>query len=825
MSRFTPVIYASALLSGGLIINSAMSAAPTFVAAKEEKSLRSFLDAQCYSCHDSETQKGGLALDKLPLKLDDEQNFEQWVEIFDRVKSGEMPPPNKPRPEARELAVHLDILRKALRAENVRRQAATGRVVLRRLNRVEYENTLHGLLGIDTPLKQLLPEDTPSHGFDTVADGLRLSQLHMEKYLEAADVALDAAIRLTPAPDAINKRFLYKEQDGLRKNLDGDKPMYLELDNAIVMFHDASYITRVGGLNIRHSGNYRLRASGWSHQSKKPVTLRLYAGSYKNGTRRLLGFWDMPVGGEKPEAREVEVVARLEEGEFLYPSPDGLESPDGKNLYNTPVKDYKGSGLALQWIEVEGPQLESWPPPSVKKLFGDTPLTEIETKKRRNINGKPKAYDIAPANAKDVVRPLIEDFAVRAFRRPLEAGEADGFVKLAQAALDAGRSFEDAMRVAFRAILIAPELLLFDEKSGKLNDYALASRLAYFLWSAPPDQELLKLAANNQLGKPDVLRQQTERLLSSPKAKQFTRNFVGQWLDLRSIDATSPDMRLYPEFDELLKFSMVAETENFFDEILKSDLPINNFISSDWIVLNRRLADHYGMLNGENENLNEAFQRVALPADSPRGGVLTQASVLKVTANGTVTSPVLRGAWVLKRIMGTPPSPPPADVGSIEPDTRGATTVREQLDKHRTSQTCNSCHQKIDPPGFALENFDVIGGWRDNYRSQDKGERPKFKLRGQYVQFKIGPTVDASGSIHDGRKFVDIREFKKLLLDQNEQTARALTGKLLTYGTGAGVQFADRWAVEDILKNAKAKNLGLRSLVHEVVQSPAFRTK
>jgi hypothetical protein len=268
MPRLIPFVYVSSLVAGGLIVKTAMSAAPAFVPVNEEKSLRGFLDAQCYSCHDSDTQKGDLALDKLPLKLDDEQNFDQWVEIFDRMKNGEMPPPNKPRPDAREMAIHLDILRKALRAENARKQALTGRVVLRRLNRVEYENTLRELLGIDTPLKQLLPEDTPLHGFDTVADGLRLSQLHMEKYLEAADVALDSAIRLTTAPDAIKKRFLYKEQEGVLKNLKEAKPLYLELDDAIVMFHDASYITKISGLHIRHSGDYRLRASGWAYQSR-----------------------------------------------------------------------------------------------------------------------------------------------------------------------------------------------------------------------------------------------------------------------------------------------------------------------------------------------------------------------------------------------------------------------------------------------------------------------------------------------------------------------------------------------------------------------------
>ncbi|HEY2341618.1 MAG TPA: DUF1592 domain-containing protein, partial [Chthoniobacteraceae bacterium] len=347
-------------------------------------------------------------------------------------------------------------------------------------------------------------------------------------------------------------------------------------------------------------------------------------------------------------------------------------------------------------------------------------------------------------------------------------------------------------------------------------------RLSYFLWSSMPDDELLSLAASRKLHEPEVLRAQVKRLLDDEKSRTFVKNFTGQWLDLRNIDATTPDAKLYPESDELLRGSMVEETERFCTEMLKNDLSVSNFIQSDFAMLNWRLAVHYGIGGVDGEE----FRKVTLPPDSPRGGVLTQASVLKVSANGTTTSPVIRGAWVMKRILGQPPNPPPPGTGTIEPDTRGATTVREQLAKHRTQEICASCHSKIDPPGFALESFDVIGGYREKYRSQDKGESTTVKnAPGQVHYIKLGLPVDCTGELPDGRKFGDIQEFKQLLLEQSDQVLRALAEKMVIYSTGAGVTFADRPAVEAIAEKAEAKGGGLRTLIEEVVQSPIFQTK
>jgi len=301
----------------------------------------------------------------------------------------------------------------------------------------------------------------------------------------------------------------------------------------------------------------------------------------------------------------------------------------------------------------------------------------------------------------------------------------------------------------------------------------------------------------------------------SVKAAAFTENFVGQWLGLRDIDFTVPSHILYPEFDDLLKVSMVKETLLFFDEVLKNDLSLCQFVASDFSMINAPLAALYGIPEIEGRE----FRKVTLPPESHRGGVLTMAALLKVTANGTNTSPILRGAWVLDRILGTPPPKPNVDVEAVEPDIRGATTIREQLAKHRSRPECASCHAKIDPPGFALESFDVIGGWRENYRSVGKGEAINGK------RYKKGPAVDSGDVLPDGRRFKDIDGFKELLLKDKDLLARALADKLLVYATGGAPSIADRSEIDAIVRAVQSKNYGFRSLVHEIVQSPLFQQK
>ncbi len=815
-----------------IIALSLLAAGAVTLAASPLPSLQPFFEKHCTECHDSEVKKGGLDLTAIGWKPEERKNFDAWARLYDRVREGEMPPAKKPRPARAELDTFLASVKTPLRDFNAHEQAAQGRTVLRRLNRTEYENTVQDLLGIDIPLKQILPEDTPMHGFDTVAEGLRFSQLQIEKYLEAADAALDAAIVLTKRPEPLKQRFSYKDEEGIRKNLDTPpgtqtdkfnpknthRVMFRETANEVIMFTTADYLVGLRKCQPPSDGMYRIRISGNAFQSDgQPLTVMIYSNNFRE--KRLLSYCELPP--DKP--REYEFTTRLARNEHIVINCDAVgRDAKGRNIYNEGAKDFTGTGLAMQWVEVEGPIIESWPPSSLKKALGEVPLVEVPANKRKYRDNKLLAYELAPADVNQSIASGLTRFAARAFRRPLDQDEAAPYIKLAADQLAAGATFEDAMRVGLRAILSSPGFLLLEEHPGKLDGFALASRLSYFLWSSMPDEELLKVAAAGDLTQPAVLKAQTERLLKHPKAMAFTHNFIGQWLELRNIDATTPDKKLYPEFDQLLQLAMVSETEAFFSELLNHNLKVASLIQSDFAMINNRLADHY-----EIEGVRgEEFRRVSLPADSPRGGLLAQASILKITANGTVTSPVIRGSWVMKHLLGQPPRPPPANVGTIEPDTRGSTTIREQLAKHRNVESCATCHSKIDPPGFALENFDVIGGWRDHYRSQDKGANVKKRLNGQNIwQYKEGPPVDASGELPDGRKFHDIADFKKLLLDRQDQVMKCLAENLVTYSTGAGVQFADRDAIAAIMQQTKAEGSGLRSLVHAVVQSPLFLNK
>ncbi|TLD68676.1 DUF1592 domain-containing protein [Phragmitibacter flavus] len=799
------------------------------------KPLQPFLQSNCFECHDADVQKGGLDLTALSWDPANRANYDKWILIHDRVRDGEMPPAKQDRPEPTALKDFTSRVSNALTQHSAKIQSATGRTILRRLNRTEHERTLQDLLGISIPLKDMLPEDPPMHGFDNVAEGLRLSTLHMEKYLEVADAALDEAINLTAKPEPKKNRYTYKDEKGVKENLalpDNPSPnpkdkysrkrvVFRDLPDALVLFTAADYQLGLQQFRVQRTGNYRIRISAYAYQSAgTDVTLRLYTNNFRE--KRLLGFFDMP----PDQPREIEFTGRIQKGEHLLFLPTGVgRDQDGKRLsdYET-TTDFKGTGLAVQWIDVEGPLFddETWPPKSLTDLFPNVPITPLDPKKHRTKDPGARAFEIAPTDPAASVVPVLERFATKAFRRPLDPGEIAPYADLVQTALTQGDKFEQAMRIGFRAILTSPSFLMFEERPGPLDDHALASRLSYFFWSSLPDDELLQLATAKKLRDPATLKAQTERLLNHPKSAAFVENFTGQWLDLRSIDATSPDARLYPEFEEMLKRAMVTESQEFFRELLTKNLPITNIIHSDFVMVNSRLAEHYNLPNVRGEQ----FRKVSLPPDSPRGGVITQAAVLKVTANGTTTSPVMRGTWVMKRLLGQPPQPPPANVGSIEPDTRGATTIRELLDKHRNVASCMGCHSKIDPPGFALENFDVIGGYRDRYRSQEKGDQPPGKFEGRSIwQYKLGPAVDSSGILPDGRTFTSIHDFKKLLLTQQEQITRALASKLLTYATGAGITFADRQPVEEILHRTTQQGSGLRTLIHEIVASPTFQTK
>jgi hypothetical protein len=757
----------------------------------------------CEKCHSGEKPKGHFAVADLTDNFSEPKNREHWLNVWDQLNSGEMPPKEKPRPTAEELKTVMEWISKRADAAERAHRETQGRVVMRRLNRAEYANTMRDLLGVEVDLKDLLPLDTSTNGFDNNAELLHTSSYLMRSYLDAADRLLDEAIANKPQPWILKKRFDIREE----KSVAAKGSVYRHIPDGVAIFASwESANIRVTMWNFRSHvrGKYRFRISGYGFQSEgKPITFRVTAGTLKEVTEeRLIDYFSVPA--DKPSV--IEFTEQLEPENRIRIIAEGLPSLPPE-IEKIGAENYKGPGFVIQWVDVEGPILESWPPPSHKAIFGDLKLSRVGPERFEVISEEPMA---------DAER-ILRQFARKAFRRPVSDADIQPFLNRVKSRLDAKQNFEQAIRVGLRAILVSPQFLFLQEKGPKLDDFALASRLSYFLWSSMPDETLLQLAAVQKLSDPAVLREQVERLLKDPKARAFNVNFTGQWLGLRAIDATMPDQTLYPEYDDILKIAMLKETSLFFDEVLLNDLPITNFVISDFTFLNKRLARHYNIPGIEGMEM----RKVTLPPDSHRGGLLTMGSVLKVTANGTTTSPIIRGAWVLDRILGTPPPKPPADVGAIEPDIRGATTIREQLSKHRNVESCASCHKQIDPPGFALESFDVIGGWRDHYRAT--GE-PK-EINGRRVRVWPGPAVDPSDKLEDGRSFKNIDELKKLLAADTDQLARSLTTKLLTYATGNAPTRMDKTEIESIVTQLQKQNYGFKSLIHQVVQSPIFQTK
>jgi hypothetical protein len=656
-------------------------------------------------------------------------------------------------------------------------------------------------------LKEMLPIDSSANGFDNVADALHVSSFLMDKYLEGAEKALNAAIANLPQPPQIKKRYSLTETHQVKVSTES---VYRRLDDAVVCFSSSHWnAVSLSPFYPPDAGKYRFRISAAAYQSgAKPVTYRLDAGRMGMvGNSHLVGYIDAP--SDKPAV--FEFVDQLESRATIRIMPYGLAGAN--TVHKIGADKYQGPGLAVQWIEVEGPLYDAWPPESHRRIFGELPQKPAPTynySKRVEVTSKDPEADAAR---------ILRSFARRAFRRAVTDDDLKPFMKLVKTRLAEKNTFEQAVRVGLMGVMVSPDFLFLREKAGKLDDFALASRLSYFLWSTMPDEELLSLAEQRKLSEPATLRAQVERMLKDRKAAAFTENFVGQWLGLRDLNATIPSHILYPEFDEMLNASMPRETYLFFEELLKHNLSLANFVHSDFTMLNGRLAKHYGITGAEGWE----FKKTPLPKDSHRGGVLTMASVLKVTANGTYTSPILRGAWVLERILGTPPPRPPEGVTAIEPDIRGTKTIRAQLAKHRADASCASCHAKIDPPGFALESFDVIGGWRDYYRTSGNGKA--VLIDGRRMPYLQGPKVDPADVMADGQKFRDIDEFKQLLLKDRDQIARNLTERLVTYATGAAPQPGDQKEIEAIVANIREKGYGLRSLVHEVVQSRLFQQK
>ncbi|QDU97501.1 DUF1592 domain-containing protein [Lignipirellula cremea] len=772
----------------------------------------------CAGCHGADLQEAGLRLDTLSTDFHNPDAARIWIKVLDKLVKQEMPPAGEPAPTTAERNAFTESLRGRLHAASLLLQQAEGRVALRRLNRTEYQTTLRDLLGSQVEVMDLLPEENMAGGFDNVSEALDVSSVHLLRYQEAAERAIRSAIPKrapTPMKSRLTGRQITEAGSVLRSLV--DKSVRYDGDALIsyVRMYDSG---RAMSERVKEAGRYRVSFSLTSVGTEgRVLPVMISHGGYRTTEQpEKRRTHDLPPGKQTVVVEEFD----LEAAEVVFVNAWDLPSPRElpAMLDGAPLASYQGPGLKIDWIEIEGP-LDPFPPAGYRQLFHDIPLAQSVAWNPLSL--APVTTD-PPADAERALR----HFLPVAFRRPVEESLVQYYVQIAHDQLKSEKPFAEAMVAACTAALCSPHFLYLNEtlaldsdKPTQLDDYALASRLSYFLWSSMPDKDLRDLAAAGKLRQPNVLHEQVERMLNDPKGERFSENFAGQWLDLREINATSPDPTMYAEFDDYLYWSAPRETRMFFDEVLQKNLPLTEFVDSDWSFLNQRLAQHYGIdgiVGGE-------LRRSPVPPGSHRGGVLTQTAILKVTADGSKTSPVLRGKWVLERILGQPPSPPPPGTPGIEPDVRGATTIRQQLDLHRNIAACASCHKHIDPPGFALESFDPIGGWRDFYRGVGRDRVALANYPKRIVS--RGLEVECHGETPDGRPFVNVDDYKQLLLADEDQLARNLATKLITYATGAELQFADREVLEQLTAQSRKDSYRFRSLLHSVVQSRLFLNK
>jgi hypothetical protein len=792
------------------------------------------IEQSCIECHDDETKKGGLDLTALKFDLADGAARERWVRVFDRVEKVEMPPKSGDM-SAEDRAALVKVLDASLYEADRAEVLAQGRGPLRRLNRDEYEQNLRDVLQLPSlDIRDMLPEDREGHHFNKTSETLDMSRVQLTAYLDAAEAALRVAMITGPKPPTATKfravgtnlfpsNNTFGEQEAMffaqdsqaisiakedAKNAANDEQIELALFRSAhwpYYGYPKGFIARLPGeYKVRFSARAVLQQPGHKlapATQPVPMTFRARKPSgpdVSGDVRATGGIMDVP-----PEKTTFETIIRLLPGETFEYSLLGLPVPLARNVkggpptYRYPPFPEGGQpGVAFQWLEVEGPiSAATWPPASHRALFGDSPTQDAKA--------------------------LLRRFVKLAAREPIAEETLKTFDDLIQSRLNEKAPFTEAMLAGYKAFLCSGHFLYLREPEHEVDHFAIASRLSHFLSNTRPDAVLSELAAKKQLRDNAVLRRETGRLIAISGFERFIRSFTDYWLNLRHIRRDEPDIRLYPEyrFDDYLVESMEMETRAFVTAMIRENLPAKVLVEADFIFANDRLAKHYALqpLSGS------AMRKIALPKDSPLGGLLTQAAILKVTANGTTTSPVVRGAWIMERLIGVPPPPPPASVPAVEPDIRGAKTIRDLLALHSKSKSCAGCHARFDPVGLALENFDILGGWRTRYRGLEEGERiTGIDRAGHDYAYTLAANVDASGKLLDGRSFQNIRDLKTHLAANPRQLARNLLHQLTIYATGTPVRFSDRPEIESMLGACAKNGYRVGDLVHALVQSRIF---
>ncbi len=760
--------------------------------------IEKLLGAYCIDCHSSSDPTAGLDVDALSAVTIAEQSA-AWEKVVRKLRTRQMPPGDAERPEESEYQRALDLIENSLDLVAAEQPQPGRTSTFRRLTRVEYQNAIRDLLGIHIDVQAMLPTDEVSKGFDNITVG-ELSPTLLNRYISAAQYISRTAIArplnkpdgktFRVAPDVTQEEHVAGLPFGTRGGL-------------LVPYTfpaDGQYEIR-----IRLSRDRNEQVEGLTEPHQVEVLLDL-AHIESFTVRPLRGrAWDSDDETKRPTHANVDqhLIARFEAtagqhdiGVTFVKNPSSLLETARQPL-NVHYNFYRHPRLtpAIYQVSVTGP-LDS----NQADVGNSEPLS------RRKIF---TCYPSGPDNETECAKRIIAGLLRRACRSPLNDDDLARPMELYQAARTEG-TFEDGIEMALSSILIHPRFLFRIEGEPsdlapgspyRINDVELASRLSFFLWSSLPDEELLGLAERGELSQPAVLEEQTRRMLADPRSSALVDNFAGQWLYLRNLDSTTPDSRLFPDFDDNLRQAFRAETEMFFESIVREDRSVLELIKSDYTFLNERLAKHYGIPHVYGSR----FRRVALDDNSHRGGLLRQGSILTVTSYATRTSPVIRGKWILENILGTPPPPPPDNVPALTDNVVSAKLpVRERFAQHRADPACASCHILIDPPGFALENYDAVGRWRD----LDEG-RP----------------VDAKGGLPGGAEFNGTQGLEQGLLERPELFVATLTEKLLIYSLGRGLEHFDGPAVRQILGSAEADNYRFSSIILGIVNSTPFQMR
>ena len=770
----------SPLRTVGLLVLSA--GAPAFAQSAFDQNVVAFVKTNCAMCHNEQLKTAGLALTKYHDTAAMVHDRDIWEKAVTRIRAGEMPPKGMPRPSAEQVAATTDWIEAQFAQVDATTRPDPGRLTAHRLNRTEYNNTIRDLLGVHFEPAADFPADDSGFGFDNIGDALSVSPILMEKYLAAAKKIAAAAVPVALVPPKPTQ-FRYSPERGAME----ERP---------VLEHT---------FDLPAEGDYDIRAAAGGRREPFALTVELDGKEIKAENLTVLP--------DKPRA--VELRLHVPYGQHVLRAFITQHEPSPEETKTMAANEAtEQEGLAKQIARHLADEVQI----RLQHKLGNPPTFTDAIELRGPFNALAPPLPASYARVFVCGHPLgqhtpqcmrndLAHFARLAYRRPVADAELSKVNRLVASVQKSGLSQEQAMRIGMEAILVSPNFMYRIERDPaprdagavhQIDEFELASRLSYFLWSSMPDETLLTLAADHQLAKPEVLNAQVKRMLQDQKSVALVDNFAGQWLELRNLDSIHPDPDMFPEFDTQLRKAMYTETHMFVSALIQEDHSILDFINGDYTFLNEKLAKFYGIpgITGDQ------FRRVQLDG-TQRSGVLTQGSVLTVTSYPTRTSPVLRGKWILENVLNTPPPPPPPGVGSI--DAKGGPlsgTMRQQMEKHRANPMCAQCHTRMDPLGFALENYNAIGQWRTQDASQN---------------------IDSSGVLPNGKKFQGSSELKTILADNRNAFAECLTEKLMIYALGRGLEGFDRTATRKIVSRLTQNDYKFSSLISGIVESVPFQ--